>query len=62
MIKRVLCGILVVLSVAACDRTTTQTVSNGGGAAGIQLVTLEDGTRCAAMVGYQKGGISCNWK
>lgn len=38
------------------------TVTDGVGSAAVQEITLSDGTRCAAMVGYQKGSISCNWK
>ena len=28
----------------------------------VQLITMEDGTRCAVLTGYQKGAISCDWK
>lgn len=25
-------------------------------------VTLKDGTRCAVLLGYNRGGISCDWE
>lgn len=28
----------------------------------IKEVYLEDGTRCAVLIGDRKGGISCDWK
>lgn len=28
----------------------------------VQLATLEDGTRCAVLIGSNKGGIDCDWK
>ena len=37
-------------------------VSNGEGTAIVQEVTLFDGTKCATLVGYYKGAISCGWK
>lgn len=37
-------------------------VSNGDGQAEIQVVTLRDGTRCAVLIGYRKGAISCDWR
>lgn len=28
----------------------------------VKLVTLEDGTRCAVLIGTNKGAIDCSWK
>ena len=28
----------------------------------VQTIQLEDGTRCAVLIGYRKGAISCDWK
>lgn len=28
----------------------------------VELVTLQDGTRCAVLIGANKGAIDCNWK
>jgi hypothetical protein len=28
----------------------------------LKQITLDDGTPCAVLVGYRKGGISCGWK
>lgn len=33
-----------------------------GTSAHVSVVKLEDGTRCAVVVGMYKGGISCDWK
>lgn len=27
----------------------------------VELIVLEDGTKCAVYSGYSKGGLSCNW-
>jgi len=27
----------------------------------VSEIYLEDGTRCAVMMGYYKGGLSCDW-
>ena len=62
MVKRVAAICCLVIALSACEKTTTQSVSSMSGAAGVQLITLEDGTKCAVIVGYQKGGISCGWK
>jgi len=28
----------------------------------IEIVNLDDGTRCAVWSGFRSGGISCDWK
>ena len=38
------------------------TVPDTQGAASVHLIVLSDGTRCAALVGYYRGSISCDWK
>jgi len=38
---------------------------NGGflkGNADVQLITLEDGTQCAVLIGHRRGALDCNWK
>lgn len=54
---------------AACSSSTSeaQTATSGqevcsGGCAVVKLIALEDGTRCAAMVGVQKAALSCDWE
>lgn len=42
-------------------KTNGSTVMGAGGSANVQEVVLSDGTRCAVLVGYQKGAISCDW-
>lgn len=39
-------------------------VSGAGGSGSIAIVTLPDaqGTKCAVLLGGNKGGISCDWK
>jgi hypothetical protein len=39
--------------------TPTQRNVQGGN---IELVTLEDGTRCAVFDGFKAGGLSCDWE
>jgi len=52
---------------AACTNNTATSVpggievSNGFGSAGVQEITLPDGTKCAVLIGYYKGAISCGW-
>ena len=36
-------------------------VTNGGFGDHVKIVVLEDGTRCAVLIGLKKGGISCDW-
>lgn len=40
----------------------SKSVGGSGGEAEVKVVTLDDGTKCAILVGYSKGAISCNWK
>lgn len=51
-------------TVAAIDaqRETIVTARVPGYAGDVVEVKLEDGTRCAVMLGHNKGGISCDWK
>lgn len=37
-------------------------VRTSGYSADIVEVKLQDGTRCAALLGYNKGGLSCDWQ
>jgi hypothetical protein len=57
--------------VTACGPSyvNTQTASDGSiyinnraGGGSITEVRLKDGTKCAVLIGYSKGGISCNWQ
>lgn len=36
-------------------------VENHGVPTVVRMVTLEDGTKCAVLIGYRKGGIDCDW-
>lgn len=37
-------------------------VGTGGYSAYVRMVTTTDGTRCAVMVGLERGGITCDWR
>lgn len=54
-------ALVCVLVLAGCTNNTEQIVSDGGGSGGVKLIVLSDGTKCAVIVGYAKGGIDCNW-
>jgi hypothetical protein len=41
---------------------TQAKVSNAWGNADVKLITLNDGTKCAVLIGYGIGSINCNWK
>lgn len=65
----ILVCLLVILAVLLCDcsRSPTPTeigieVNAADGSAMVQEVFLKDGTRCAVIVGYSKGGIDCEWR
>jgi hypothetical protein len=60
--------VLVALVLAGCGAPPNPkhygngiAVGGEGGSASIQEITLTDGTRCAILVGYEKGAISCDW-
>lgn len=54
--------ILSVVLLSACTNNTQQQVSDGNGSAGVTMVYLQDGTKCAVLVGYSKGAISCDFR
>ena len=63
--------LLLCLALAGCsDPVPQQRPVFGGvvvgdaynGNAAVQTIQLEDGTRCAVLIGYRKGAISCDWK
>jgi hypothetical protein len=54
--------------ISGCERKA-ETLESGaikvGGIVGnatIQIITLEEGTMCAVLVGAQKAALDCNWK
>lgn len=66
MKKFLLCS---VLALSACGykvepvpNTDAIKVEALGSIGFVQEVTLKDGTKCAVLIGSQRGGISCNWK
>jgi hypothetical protein len=46
------CVYLFVANVAVAVKNTDKKV---------ELIVLEDGTKCAIYSAYSKGGLSCNW-
>lgn len=55
---------LVALVVTGCSKVgdIQATVSDGIGTGDVTLVMLRDGTKCAVLIGYSKGAISCDWR
>ena len=62
VIAAMLLVVLAPLSLIGCVDTSD---IDGGflkGSADVQLITLEDGTRCAVLIGHRRGALDCNWK
>ena len=57
---KILCAAIALL-LAACSQQSTVT-SVDGARADVRMVTLEDGTRCAVLIGVYKGALSCDWR
>jgi len=58
--------LLIVTALAGCSYAPEETatgisVGAAGGSVEVQEVRLKDGTRCAVIIGYEKGAISCDW-
>jgi hypothetical protein len=52
---------MLLLTLIGCDSSDV----DGGflkGRADVQLITLEDGTQCAVLIGHRRGALDCNWK
>ena len=67
--KVYLAGAIAMLVLAAgCEGNTVKDagagwtyISDGMGSAAIREITLPSGTRCAALIGYYKGALTCDW-
>ena len=61
--KKIFAVVFVMIAIVGCTKqgNTQATVSDGNGQGDVALVILNDGTKCAVIVGYSKGGIDCNW-
>lgn len=64
-----LTALMVALALAACGENKPEKVGDnsvdvgfGGYSAYVRMVTTTDGTRCAVMVGLERGGITCDWE
>lgn len=61
--------LIISLFLAGCSQelfpvktSTGIKLSGSEGEALVQEITLNDGTKCATLIGYTKGAITCNWK
>jgi len=54
--------VCLVLLCACSDGLGGQRVSDGWGDGQVKEVMLSDGTKCAVLIGFEKGAIDCNWK
>lgn len=60
--------VFAALTLCACsEKAPTPTaaggvaVTDGNGGATVFLLKLPDGTRCAALIGVNKGALTCDW-
>ena len=58
----VLISFVVVAFTLPSDTIKGKDVSGADGRGEVKLVVLDDGTKCAVLIGYAKGAITCNWK
>lgn len=60
------CTLIVILLLtcflSGCKSEGATDVSGSSGSGEVKIVYLEDGTKCAILIGYQKASMSCNWK
>jgi hypothetical protein len=68
MNKKILVVMLLViiapLSLIGCEQGSGSEVDAGflKGNVDVSLITLEDGTQCAVLIGHRRGALDCNWK
>lgn len=59
-------AMLFVLLLAGCgskpDGVKSHYVSDGNCSGEVKLIVLQDGTKCAVLIGYYKAALHCNWK
>ena len=55
-------ALVLALALAGCTSENAIEVSSYTGGGEVQLITLKNGTRCAVLIGFQKGAISCDWE
>jgi len=63
---KILLGIIVISVISGCSSGASVdengVVSDAGSNASVTLITLKDGTKCAVLVGANKGALSCDWR
>jgi len=59
--KMIIAALLLLTLIGCVD---TSDIDDGflKGRADVQLLTLEDGTQCAVLIGHRRGALDCNWK
>ena len=67
MNNKILVAMLVILapiSLIGCEQGTGSEVDAGflKGNVDVSVITLEDGTQCAVLIGHRRGALDCNWK
>lgn len=62
-------GLISLCILVGCDERpptvkgeNTVNVATNGYDAAVRIIRTTDGTRCAVMVGYGRGGITCDWE
>lgn len=58
----VIAASLLVGCAARDNDPSRQSVAGAGGSGEVKEVFLSDGTRCAVVIGYYKGAITCDWQ
>jgi hypothetical protein len=59
---RTLAAMSAIILLGACSPNIAGLdITDGNGSARIAMVRLEDGTKCAVLIGSNKAAISCNW-
>jgi phosphopantothenate synthetase len=56
--------LILIATIAAMTGCTSPGATDVSGSAGngeVKVIALEDGTRCAVLIGSGKGAISCDW-
>ena len=61
-IKRLLISAVLVLLNGCGDYAAKKDEINVGVNDVVYEIYLKDGTRCAVLQGYRKGGLSCDWR
>lgn len=53
--------LLVLAGCRSSDPSATR-VTDSGAAPEVKLIVLDDGTKCAVLLGYREGELTCDWE